>query len=67
VTAAPISKEEAQQVAEHLGKAYGKKIKLRTVQDKSLLGGVVVKIGGVQLDSSIAGKLERMNIALKAA
>jgi F-type H+-transporting ATPase subunit delta len=67
VTATSISDKEAQEVAEHLGKAYGKKIKLRTSQDKTLLGGVVVKIGGVHLDSSIAGKLERMNLALKAA
>lgn len=67
VTAAPISDKEAAEVAEHLGKAYGKKVKLITSQDKSLLGGVVVKIGGVQLDSSIAGKLNRMNLALKAA
>jgi len=67
ITAAPISTAEADEVAAHLGKAYGKKIKLKSSVDKSLLGGVVVKIGGVQLDSSIAGKLDRMNLALKAA
>lgn len=67
ITAAPISDAEAEEVAAHLGKAYGKKIKIKRSVDKKLLGGLVVKIGGVQLDSSIAGKLNRMNLALKAA
>lgn len=67
ITAYPLSAQEAQEVAEHLGKAYGKKIKLSMREDKNLLGGLVVKIGGQQLDSSLAGKLQRLNLALKAA
>lgn len=67
VTAQPISKEEEAEVAAHLGKAYGKKVTLTTSQDKKLLGGAVVKIGGLQLDASLAGKLERLEQSLKAA
>lgn len=67
ITAAPLSKQEEADISAQLGKAYGKKIKLTATQDQSLLGGAVVKIGGQQLDSSVAGKLERLNIALKAA
>jgi F0F1-type ATP synthase delta subunit len=32
-----------------------------------LLGGAVIKIGSQQLDSSLAGKLSRLKIALQAA
>lgn len=67
ISAYPLSSEEVKEVAEHLGKAYGKKINLTVSHDKKLLGGIVVKIGGMQLDSSVAGKLDRLNQALKAA
>ncbi len=67
VTARPVSKEELALVADHLGKAVGKKIKLTGSQDKSLLGGAIVKIGSLQLDSSLAGKLQRIEQTLKAA
>jgi len=32
-----------------------------------LLGGVVIQIGSVQLDGSLAGKMRRLKIALQAA
>lgn len=67
VTAQPLSEAEAGEVTSHLSRIYGKKINLTAKEDKTLLGGVVVKIGGVQLDSSLAGKLERMSVALRAA
>ena len=52
---------------QRLSKIYGKKVKLRSTQDANLLGGVIVKIGGMQLDASLAGKLARMEQNLKAA
>ncbi|MDX2074183.1 MAG: ATP synthase F1 subunit delta [Alphaproteobacteria bacterium] len=67
VTAKPAGKEEMALVAEHLGKATGKKINLTSAQDPKLLGGVMVKIGSVQLDASLAGKLQRLEHTLKAA
>lgn len=67
ISAIAVSKEEEQLVTDRLAKIYGKKIKLHVRQDPKLLGGAIIKIGGMQLDASVAGKLERMNIALKAA
>lgn len=67
ITAQPVSKEELASVADKLGKVYGKKIKLTGSQDTSLLGGAVIKIGSVQLDASLAGKLQRIEQTLKAA
>ena len=67
VTATAISKDEEAQAEQRLSKIYGKKVKLRSTQDANLLGGVIVKIGGMQLDASLAGKLARMEQNLKAA
>ncbi len=67
VTALPVGDKETALVAERLGKAYGKKVTLRNVQDARVLGGAVIKIGGVEIDASLAGKLQRLEQTLKAA
>jgi F-type H+-transporting ATPase subunit delta len=67
VSAAPLKSPEIAAISASLGKTYGKKILLETREDKDLLGGVVINIGSVQLDSSLAGKLQRLTNKLKAA
>lgn len=67
ITATAVSQADMQVISERLGKIYGKKIKLTGTQDKHLIGGAIVKIGSLQLDSSLAGKLSRMEQRLKAA
>lgn len=67
VSAGELSDKEVKLVETRLTKAYGKKVNLATREDAALLGGVVVKIGSQQLDSSLAGKIARLKIALQAA
>lgn len=67
VSAAKISTDEVQAVAERLSKIYGKKILIDTAENADLIGGLLIKIGSRQLDASLAGKLERLKNALKAA
>jgi len=67
IAAAPLKPYDIEMVGQRLGKAYGKKIKLNVRQDPALLGGVVVKIGSVQFDGSLAGKMRRLKIALQVA
>jgi F-type H+-transporting ATPase subunit delta len=66
VTAREVSAKQAETIAQSLGKAYGKKVNLSTREDPSLLGGSVINIGSLQLDSSIAGKLNRLKTELHA-
>jgi len=66
VTAREISAGQAESVAKSLEKAYGKKVNLSTREDPSLLGGSIINIGSLQLDSSIAGKLNRLKTELQA-
>ena len=67
ISASELKSSEVDMVGQRLGKAYGKKMKLTVRQNKALLGGVVVKIGSLELDSSVAGKLNRLNKTLRVA
>ncbi len=44
----------------------GKKVQLEIVEDKQLLGGMVVSIGDRQIDCSLRGKLEGLRKAIAA-
>ncbi|HZG17134.1 MAG TPA: F0F1 ATP synthase subunit delta [Candidatus Bathyarchaeia archaeon] len=57
-TAKALSTEEQAQIAEQFGKVLNKKLRIQTVVDPSILGGVVVKIGDRLYDGSIKSKLE---------
>ena len=66
-TAAPLNDKQAQALAQRLGKAYGRTVRVNASHDASLLGGMIVRVGSQQLDSSLSGKLRRMGQALRAA
>lgn len=57
-TAKSLTEEEQAQLAEQFGKLINKKLRIQTVVDPSILGGVVVKIGDRLYDGSIKSKLE---------
>ena len=67
VSASTLSAQEVAMVSDRLGKAYGKKVVLDVRQQPELLGGIVVNIGSLRLDGSLAGKLKRLQVQLKAA
>ena len=67
IAATPLSSKEVEQIGERLSKAYGRKITLDVRQDASLLGGMIIKIGSLQLDGSVAGKMHRLKRQLQAA
>ena len=57
-TAVPMSEEMQKKLTEKLEKSTGKKILLKNQIDKSLIGGVVLKIGNRQMDDSVKSRLE---------
>lgn len=67
ISATPLKAKDIAMIGERLGAAYKKKVTLDVREDPELLGGIVVKIGSVQLDSSLAGKMRRLKISLQAA
>ncbi len=66
IAAKAVSAKESGAISQALSKAYDKKVNLSVREDPALLGGTIIKIGSLQLDSSIAGKLNRLKTALHA-
>ncbi|ALE85043.1 F0F1 ATP synthase subunit delta [Pseudonocardia sp. HH130629-09] len=56
-TPVELSSEQETRLAETLGRMYGRTISLQVELDRSLLGGLVVQVGGEVIDGSVAGRL----------
>lgn len=59
-TAVPLLKEEFDEIKEKFEKKYNKTILLEAVVDKSVLGGVYVRIGNDVMDGTIRSKINEM-------
>ncbi|KKB07659.1 F0F1 ATP synthase subunit delta [Devosia chinhatensis] len=64
-SAAPLTGEQAQALAEALKAKLGKAVTLNQFVDPSLIGGLQVKVGSQMIDSSLKTKLAAMKIAMK--
>ncbi|MDH5617657.1 MAG: F0F1 ATP synthase subunit delta [Gammaproteobacteria bacterium] len=62
--AAPLSKEQEQEIASSLKKRLGREIRLSTVIDENLIGGAVIRAGDVVIDGSLRARLEGLAHAL---
>ena len=62
-----VQLSEAQQTAlvEALRAKVGGKVQIEMKIDKSLIGGLIVKVGSRMIDSSLRSKLQRMQLAMK--
>lgn len=66
VTAAfPLTAEEEAEIAAQFGRLTGKKIRIESLVDRNLLGGIQVRIGDRLYDGSLAGKLNRLEKSLQ--
>ena len=66
VTAAPLTKEQSDALARRLSALTGKTVIISNTIDKSILGGVKLRYGGIQLDGSIKTRLDKFEAALKS-
>jgi F-type H+-transporting ATPase subunit delta len=64
VAAMPVPAEEQKRLTEALHKKLGRKITLKYVEDKTLIGGAVIRAGDLVIDGSVREKLERLTAAL---
>jgi F-type H+-transporting ATPase subunit delta len=64
VAAMPVPPEEQKRLSEALHKKLGRKITLKYVEDKSLIGGAVIRAGDLVIDGSVREKLGRLTAAL---
>ena len=59
-TAVPLLPEEFNELKEKFEKKYNKKILLEAVVDKSVLGGVYVRVGHDVIDGTVRSKIDEM-------
>jgi F-type H+-transporting ATPase subunit delta len=57
----PLSDDSKARIEQALSERLGKKVQLSPVEDKSLIGGVKVVVGGLRIDGSVRHQLELMN------
>jgi F-type H+-transporting ATPase subunit delta len=63
-TPAPLSERELAAVKTRVEELAGARVELSTATDPSLLGGLRVRIGDLQIDASVSGRLERLRARL---
>lgn len=66
VVATKPDAETKKKIEKAVAAVAGKKVQLEIVEDKQILGGMVVNIGDRQIDSSLRGKLEGLRRAIAA-
>jgi len=64
-SAHPLSDEQLADLAARLGAREGKTVKIKAGVDADLLGGLVVRIGSRQIDSSIRTRINSLAQAMK--
>ena len=64
-SAAALSADQATKLAATLKASVGKEVKLNTVVDESLIGGLIVKLGSTMIDTSVKSKLAALQNAMK--
>ena len=65
ITAKPLKKEALGKLEKTLIGLTSKDVKVEVKEDKSLIGGVIVKIGDLVLDGSIKAQLQGLKESLK--
>ncbi|MEF3305115.1 F0F1 ATP synthase subunit delta [Paenibacillus sp. GYB003] len=66
-TPLPLSDAESTRIAVAFGQVTGKRIRVENIVDRSLLGGLQVRIGDRLYDGSLSGKLKRIEKSLNQA
>ena len=64
-TAFPLTKKQQDALTKKLTSLTGRKIKIRTHKDTSILGGLILKIGDKRIDGSAAGRLRALKTAMR--
>jgi F-type H+-transporting ATPase subunit delta len=65
-TAVPLDEDQRKQLAAALSKATGKRIELKALVDKSVLGGVYAKIGDTVIDGTVRRRLQQLKEQVRA-
>ena len=66
-TAFELSDSEADAIVKQIEEASGQRVDAERAVDPELIGGLVLKVGSLEVDSSVRGRLERLRRELAGA
>ena len=66
-TAFELSDNEADSIVKQIEQASGRRVEAERTVDPGLIGGIVLKAGSLEVDSSVRGRLERLRRELAGA
>ncbi|WP_294615727.1 F0F1 ATP synthase subunit delta [uncultured Gilliamella sp.] len=66
ISAQALSNEQLDKISVAVEKRLSRKVKLKCHIDKSLISGFIIRTGDMVIDSSIRGRLNRLNDALQS-
>lgn len=58
--AVPLTTEQKTAIAQALNEATGYNVEIKAIVDRSVIGGVIAKVGDVVIDGTVRGKLEQL-------
>ncbi len=64
-SAKKLTETQSKALASALKKSIGKTVKVNVTVDESLIGGLIVKVGSVMVDSTLRSKLNNLQNAMK--
>ncbi len=62
-----LSDKQKNEVKDQLRLILGEKLLLNYKVDKKIIGGLIIKVGSKMIDTSLASKINKLNIAMKGA
>ncbi|MCE0661505.1 ATP synthase F1 subunit delta, partial [Clostridioides difficile] len=60
ISAIPMSETDIKELEVKLSNKYNKNVTIENVVDKTILGGVLVRIGNEQIDGTVKTRLDKM-------
>ena len=67
VAAKQLNENEVNKIKDELSKDFTKKVKLDYKYDPSLIGGLIIQVGSLMIDTSIKSKLKQLEIKMIGA
>lgn len=59
-TAFPLTEEDEKQLATTVENVLKREVRFKVTEDKSLIGGIVVRAGDTVIDASVSGQLQKL-------
>ena len=66
-SAEELSEEQKKGIKDQLSSILGEKLSLNFKIDNKIIGGLIVKVGSIMIDSSLNSKINKLEIAMKGA